>query len=126
MRLKEQMACWSVKNVLDLYVDSRLTPATKSRVEAHLSSCASCRDAAQALAPLKFSKCKIAPPPGLAASILRQHQNRGQVPDQAAFKWNLSPAQAAAFVYLAILTAGNIFPGPSHQGPPQRIESELE
>lgn len=118
MGLAEKINCWSFANVLDLYVDKRLTPFMMANVGRHLETCAGCKQLAAELAPIKAPSTAVAPPPGLADSILKAFEE-GAAPAQSAFSFRLAPAQIAAMLYLMILAGAHTAPGAPHQGPPQ-------
>ncbi len=107
--------CWSVRNILDLYVDERLMPGTMLRVQAHLKTCADCREEKEALAPvLPPNAAKIAVPEGLKESILEKLE-KGEVPQSAPVTLGetlrLSPAQAFSLAYCALLISAHAVPG---------------
>lgn len=108
--MRAYLACWSARNVLDLYVDGRLAPGRSAHVRRHISACPGCGAAAKELAPLSLGSGSAAVPAGLAESIkraLKQGAAAGPV-----FVWPaLRPAQAAALVYLALLWAAPGFYG---------------
>ena len=110
------LACWSSRNVLDLYVDGRLAPRAAGRVEAHLAACAACRREAEALKPIRLPAGSVSAPAGLADAILKQLEAGAEPARTAAPAWRLAPSQAAALVYLALLAAGNAGPGYVSQG----------
>ena len=122
--------CWGVRNILDLYVDGRLSAARETQVRAHLDDCAACRLQAKPMLGIRaLLKRSGGPqvPAGLAEAILKRLEAE---PESAAaeaaepWAWRLSPAQAAAMVYLALLAAGNAGPGLPSQAllaePPQK------
>ncbi|OIO06183.1 MAG: hypothetical protein AUJ52_12690 [Elusimicrobia bacterium CG1_02_63_36] len=93
--------CWSVRNVLDLFIDHRLTSDADHWVAEHLQDCAACRAQAEALSPVPELKASAAQlPAGLQESILeafeRGESERGGLP-------RLQPAQALALVYCLAL-----------------------
>jgi len=47
------MNCTSIENILDLYAEDRLNPASRRAVAAHLKSCPACTDKAAALGGLR-------------------------------------------------------------------------
>lgn len=110
-------ACWGARVLLDLYADGRLSPARSAQVEAHLEACGDCARLARpdaALRGLLKSLARPQAPAGLAASILKKHEQGAEAP-QAWSAPRLRPAQAAALVYLALLAAGQAVPGPESQ-----------
>ncbi|MBI4423899.1 MAG: zf-HC2 domain-containing protein [Elusimicrobia bacterium] len=112
------VACWSSRNVLDLYIDRRLTPRARARVAAHLEGCEACRREARALAPVRSAKAGLRPPPGLAEAILAQLESGAEPAAAPAGSLRLAPAQAAALVYLGLLAANHAAPGLPSQGAP--------
>ena len=117
MSLARWMACWSSRNVLDLYVDGRLTAAQTARVREHLHGCAECAREERALRPVKLD-LPVEVPAGLVESILKKFEEGAEPRAFARPAWRLQPAQAAAFVYLALLASGNLAPGAVSQGLP--------
>ena len=117
--------CWSVKNVLDLYVDGRLTDEAAARVRTHLKDCPSCRREAEALAPADIPSSEVRVPEGLVDSIMDRLEEESRVP--AASPWaelRLTPAQAAAMVYLLLMTGAHALPGvPSQSSGPSAPRS---
>lgn len=111
--------CWSVRNLLDLYGDGRLSPAASGRVEAHLSACARCREAADEFAGLKRLLRGVRRPlvpEGLAAAVLESARSAKEAPESiGGLRWE--PAQALALAVL-VLVAGTHGAGePSRRGP---------
>ena len=119
MSLTKMMACWSIRNVLDLYVDARLSPSALKRAGGHLAACEDCRRVERSLRPVRVTKGSIAPPPGLADAIVKQFESQAE-PRPLIYSLRLAPSQAAALVYLGLLAAGHALPGTLHQGPPER------
>ena len=105
------MRCWETRNLLDLFVDGRLTHAQGHRVDEHLAACADCKTELEALKPLPLSAGAVpAVPAGLAASILRTLAEESEAP--VAQVWRLSPAQAAGLAAAALLVLAQALPGP--------------
>jgi len=107
--------CWSVRNILDLYIDGRLTPNAALRVKTHLASCEACREEREALAPAAMPEGGRVPvPDGLMASILEKLE-QGEAPAAAPAgigdALHLSPAQALSLAYCAILLSAHALPG---------------
>lgn len=117
MSLARRMACWTSRNVLDLYVDGRLTAAQSARVREHLKDCAECAREEKVLRPVKF-EVPVEVPAGLVDSILKKLEEGAEPRAVLRPAWRLQPAQAAAFVYLALLAGGNLAPGIASQGLP--------
>ncbi len=93
--------CWSVKNVLDLFVDHRLTRDADDWVAEHLQDCDACREKAQALAPLDELRSEAVPlPAGLKDSILKAFEE-GET--SAAWTPSFQPAQGLALLYCLAL-----------------------
>jgi len=103
--------CWSVQNLLDLYVDGRLAAPQAAKVKAHIESCEDCKAEAEELMPLDRSIFEeIKTPEGLKASILEAYE-KDQSPAPAV-PWTLQPAQGLALLYCALLTGLNARPAP--------------
>lgn len=122
------LRCWSVRNVLDLYVDGRLTEAAAARVASHLKTCSACRAEEAELRPVPAGK-KLQAPEGLAESILEKLAEGSAPKEPAPPLWEglrLSPAQAAALVYIAVLAGGHALPGvysQAHAAAPAKTEA---
>lgn len=116
--------CWSVKNILDLYLDGRLCAGAAARVAGHLETCAACREAVSELGgvpTLLKAEEKVSVPEGLEAAIIaRLAAEAGAADEDESLGaglaglweyWRLSPAQAAAIVYLVVLAGSHALPG---------------
>ena len=110
-----KMACWASRNVLDLYVDGRLSAGQARRVREHLSRCPDCAREEKALKPMKL-ELPVNVPAGLASAILKKLEEGAEPRALPRAAWQLKPAQAAAFAYLALLAGGNLAPGATSQG----------
>ena len=108
--MTERFACWSTRNILDLFADGRLPAAQEARVARHLAGCAGCREQADALKPLAFTAPAPEAPAGLADAIMRRYLEGEPAP--AAPLWRLTPAQAAGLAALAMLALSHSVPGP--------------
>lgn len=117
--------CWSVKNVLDLYVDGRLGYGAKRKIAEHLGTCSGCRALKEELSPLSAEDLgKIDVPEGLAESILKELGKEGAPSRRAPALGEVlafSPAKAAALAYCALLAAGHTLPG----GLPSQADAPL-
>lgn len=105
-------ACWSARNLLDLYEEGRLTGGAERRVRAHLSACPGCRELAgesEGIKALLKGAAPPAAPAGLAASILRRLEEGGPPPPIPARRPLLrpDPVQAAALAGLLALAASH-------------------
>lgn len=122
------LRCWSVRNVLDLYVDGRLTERAAARVAAHLEECANCRAEADALKPVSADLAeKVEVPEGLAEAILEKLGTEERPAPAPALREliSLEPAQALALVYLTALIGGHALPGvPSQAYAQEQVETE--
>lgn len=115
--------CWSVRNVLDLFIDHRLTRDAEHWVAEHLQDCPSCRDRAEALAPVPGMRAAaVELPAGLKESILEAFEN-----EETARGWTpgLQPAQALALVYCLALAGLHAVDRPPSQAnaPESGVES---
>jgi predicted anti-sigma-YlaC factor YlaD len=105
--------CWSVRNVLDLFVDRRLTRDAEHWVAEHLQDCDSCRAHAEELSPVAglFAEA-VEVPAGLKESILEAfeqgEQSRGWRP-------RLQAAQALALLYCLALAGVHSADRPASQ-----------
>ena len=115
--------CWSVRNVLDLHVDGRLSSGRAARLNAHLSGCLDCRKAERALRPLALKAGKTVVPSGLAAAILAGLKT---VPAPVSVPRRLTPAQGLAVAYLALLAAGHSLEGVPSQASAQPVNLDVE
>ncbi|MFH2202625.1 MAG: zf-HC2 domain-containing protein [Elusimicrobiota bacterium] len=121
--------CWSVRNILDLYVDDRLTAGAARRVKTHLKECEECRAEHEALMPVvRSGEINIEVPAGLTESILkklREESAPAEAPLELREALRLSPAQACSLVYCALLLSAHALPGgqPSqaHSGEAARV-----
>ena len=101
--------CWSVRNVLDLYMDGRLGPLWNAWIGRHVDACGPCRQALATLGPFTAPAGPVAVPDGLAASILaRLEAERAAdvLAPSSAPLWtalSLGPAQALALAFLALV-----------------------
>ncbi|MFH1726322.1 MAG: zf-HC2 domain-containing protein [Elusimicrobiota bacterium] len=126
------LRCWSVQNVLDLFVDGRLTESASVRVAAHLDVCENCRAEAEALKPIPAASAgTVAVPEGLADAILeklRSEDAPAPVPASVDLRdfLRLRPAQALALVYFIALASAHALPGVPSQGltPPDGARTE--
>ncbi|MBI3298730.1 MAG: zf-HC2 domain-containing protein [Elusimicrobia bacterium] len=104
------LRCWETRNLLDLFVDGRLTRDQGHRVEDHLAACPACALELEGLKPLPLSAgAPPAMPAGLAAAILKEFEG-GAAPELPS--WRLSPAQAAGLAAAALLLLAQTVPGP--------------
>ena len=109
----EKVRCWAVRNVLDLYVDARLTPSRRAAVKAHVRDCASCRAEVEALGGAHefLASAKAIPvPAGLAQSILERLGEEPALMPAPGSLWP-SPGQAAALAALALVLVAQRGPG---------------
>ena len=100
MNVIEQLRVWSARNVLDLYVDGRLTEAAAARVAACLERHPELKREADALRPVRVA-ARSGPemPNDLAASILAKYQDQPreeevEAPSIPDLEW--TPAQSIA------------------------------
>ncbi|MBI3549171.1 MAG: zf-HC2 domain-containing protein [Elusimicrobia bacterium] len=127
------LRCWSVQNLLDLYVDRRLSPRRQASVAAHLKDCKDCRAIAAQMGPVPDvakTLSRVAAPEGLAESILREINAARVTAEVKSIRGRhsarrLTPAQAAAMVYLGLLTLGNMRGIPSQAEAPMRAGEEI-
>ncbi len=117
--------CWSVRNVLDLHVDGRLSSGRAARLNAHLSGCPDCRKAERALRPLALKAGKTVVPSGLAAAILAGLKTV-PAPAPVSVPRRLTPAQGLAVAYLALLAAGHSLGGVPSQAFAQPVTLDVE
>ena len=124
--------CWSIRNLLDLYIDHRLAAAWMDRIQAHLGACRTCRAEAQGLEGVVTLLRKSAPvrlPEGLAASIRKGLRSPQPVTQPALRAWDLwrpTPAQVTALAYGLLLALGHTLPGaPTQWHPPPEIGLEV-
>jgi len=121
--------CWSVENLLDLFVDGRLAAARAGWVRVHLEACASCRAQAQELEDVRRmlraqASSPAAVPEGLADAILEAWEKGGA--PAAGEDWTVglremalwSPARALALAYLGLVVSLHALPGAPSQGLP--------
>lgn len=113
--------CWSVRNLLDLYADNRLTESAQRKVSIHLDSCAECRERSEELGAVPaFLKetGKNPVPPGLESAILKSFEEGRQPAEAPALGelLKLGPARATALLCLALWAGSQALPGPSSQG----------
>lgn len=113
--------CWSVKNVLDLFVDHRLTRDADHWVAEHLQDCDSCREEAESLSPLEDIKAvAVELPAGLKESILKAFEE-----EETAAGWTpqFQPAHGLALLYCLALGGIHSFDRPvSQQAEPMHQE----
>jgi len=119
MSFARRMECWTSRNLLDLYVDERLTAGRAGRVREHLKACAGCSAEEKALRPVRLGGT-VDVPAGLAAAILKEFEAGTEPRAVAAPAWRLQPAQMAALAYLAIAAGGNLGPGLTSEGLPNK------
>jgi anti-sigma factor RsiW len=124
----EAIRCWASRNLLDLYVDSRLTPSRRAAVKAHVSRCASCRAEVEALGGVRESLAEVRAvevPSGLQESILREFERERAEAPVTLEALLPSPGQAAAFAALALVLLAQKGPGPDSQAyePPPAKEA---
>ncbi len=122
--------CWSVRNVLDLYHDRRLTAGGEARVKLHLQACEECREEAEACAPIsvpELSKVKV--PEGLAESILEKLESENapaESPMTLGETLRLTPARALGVAYCALILTAHIVPGIPSQAHAEKAARVLE
>ncbi len=115
------LRCWSVRNLLDLYADNRLTESALRRVSSHLDSCAECKERSEemgAVPALLKEAVVVRVPPGLESAILKSFEE-GRQPVETSGLGELlkfGPARAAALACLALWAGSQALPGPGSQG----------
>jgi anti-sigma factor RsiW len=124
----ESIRCWATRNLLDLYVDSRLTPTRRAAVKAHVSKCAACRAEVETLGGVRESLASVPPidvPAGLQESILREFERERAEAPISLEALLPSPGQAAALAALALVLLAQKGPGPDSQAyePPPAKEA---
>ncbi len=97
-----------IREMLDAFVDGELSPSAKARVEAHLPSCAPCRDAVAATRALKASLAALpeAPAPRsfrLTPAMVARPSPRPAKPAAPAFLVAARFAAATSVAALAIV-----------------------
>lgn len=122
--------CWSVRNVLDLYHDRRLTPAALDRIKLHLQACQECREEAETCAPLSIPELsKVTVPEGLAESILKKLESE-DLPDESPIElwevFRLTPARALSLAYCALILTAHTLPGIPSQAHAEKAAQVLE
>ncbi|HEX6471939.1 MAG TPA: zf-HC2 domain-containing protein [Streptosporangiaceae bacterium] len=118
--------CSWVRTSLGVYVLGAIDPAERSEVDAHLSSCALCRDEVAALAGLpallgRVSEEQLAqvaePPPALLGSLLATAA--AERPKRRPRQWMLLAAAAVVVLVVGALIGGLVAPGLGRpSGPP--------
>lgn len=122
--------CWSVRNVLDLYHDRRLTPGVQARVKLHLQACEECREEAEACAPLSIPELsQVQVPEGLTEAILEKLESENapaESPVRLGELLRLTPARALGIAYCALILSAHIVPGIPSQAYAEKAASVLE
>ena len=117
------LTCWSVKNVLDLFVDHRLTRDADHWVAEHLQDCEKCKAEAEALSPLDDLKATaVELPAGLKESILKSFEE-----GQAVTEWSpkLQPAQGLALLYCLALAGIHTLDRPISQNTDSAAQEQI-
>jgi anti-sigma factor RsiW len=121
--------CWSVRNILDLYVDGRLSLRAKHKIDSHLKKCPDCREEREVLSPV-VSRTKTAVPKDLTQSILKKLEEKYSTSENAfpaAEILRLSPTQAAGLAYcLLVFSAHALVGGVSSQAYDAQAAQMLE
>lgn len=117
-----------LRESLGAYLLGALDPADRHEVEAHLATCASCRDELSrlsALPPLlgRLSEdeaidARLLPPPDLAPRVVLAAAADAQHLHRQVRRWRLATAVAAAAALLATVIAVDPFAGPPDVGDP--------
>ncbi|MEK7066502.1 MAG: hypothetical protein AAB965_02970 [Patescibacteria group bacterium] len=119
------MNCIATENILDYFVDNRLTEHPTKKVRSHLEHCLSCSKKASLLHNLK-KELKQLEWPVMLAHLRNAIYNRAFSGDFASaqrFNWKLAPAYRFAFAYLIFMIAASFF---SIGLPSQLLASEVE
>lgn len=102
------MNCHSVKNVLDLFAEGRLTAGRLARIKEHLSACQPCSQEALAFARLR-TPAKITAPAALKAKLAQVLAvPPAALPER---EWSFGegvPVLAGAAAYAALLIVLNL------------------
>ncbi len=107
------MKCAAVGNILDYFIDDRLTPETETKVHYHLKKCPRCAEEAEKLADVK-QKLSMLTAPALSAhlrtaicqNIAGQKSRPAEYPQ---FNWSIPPAYASAFCYIGAMLFLSLF-----------------
>ncbi len=122
------MNCAAVVNVIDLYLESRLSPGRTDEVAAHRDGCAACRAMGSPVLP-------VAPVahPDLAAlrrrieTAMRAEPESSQPERAPAFTEGWAPAAALAAAYAVLMLALHAIPVPATEayagGGPAAVEA---
>lgn len=99
------MNCVATRNVLDYFVDHRLTDKMVQRVSNHVDHCVSCRREVVLLKKIKIEIFQLETPAMLAQlrSLLHQRLSESTAPTTIRFNWRLSPAYGMALGYLLLM-----------------------
>ena len=114
------MNCRSVANILDLYLEKRLSPPRMSRIAAHLKDCSGCRGLLEKLSPIQK---KPQMPPADFKDKLKKILADPETPLFPKDRVRLAPSRqaaqalAAAAIYICLVLIFNrLAPGaPSQQ-----------
>lgn len=109
------------------YLDGRLSPVERARLEEHLAACVACRDQVEetrALLGVLEEWKAVEPSPSFDAALrarLAEEKTRGK-------SWFvLRPAYAAALTLAVVVAVGLSLwqPGPPESGSPQRVSPQV-
>lgn len=120
--------CWSVKNILDLYLDGRLTEGAAAKVKKHLDACPDCSEEAESQGGVaRFLKDagEVPVPAGLEAAILKGLEQ--SLPHEAPAERILprwTAAKAFAALYLIVVAGSHALPGEPSRGTGPQAEAE--
>jgi anti-sigma factor RsiW len=123
------LLCWNVKNILDLYLDKRLTAGAASRVAAHLKDCESCAAEAEDLGGVsRFlgQDADIAIPAGLEQAILKNLELEEDEQPVQISPPRLTPAKVFAVLYLMLIAGSHALPGDTTRGVGPQAAAERE